>query len=240
MLKAVSISRTYGNIPAYEVLNITDYSLAEARFRNKKKLLSKRRRRLEDDDDKENVRVAMQSSRHRKEKESAPVGTVVTHPPSTLSQLSIQGYFLFPLYLSREDMDSALSKSNASAMASASSKCTASPTSSASSRFVMSAASKSNALTAAIASSKSNVSATASASSKSTASTTASASSARPSSTRKKLSSKSRRTPKQMQAFEKEKRQVFMVKNETYALALREVNENRRDTATTGHASVEY
>jgi hypothetical protein len=102
-----------------------------------------------------------------------------------------------------------------------------------------SASSKSNMSTTARASSKSNALATASASSKSTASTAASASSARPSSTRNQLSSKSRRTPKQMQAFEKEKRQVFMVKNEADAWALREVTENRRDTATTSHVSVE-
>jgi hypothetical protein len=42
-----------------------------------------------------------------------------------------------------------------------------------------------------------------------------------------------------MQALEKEKSQVFMVKNEAYAWALREVNENRRDTATTSHVCVE-
>jgi hypothetical protein len=42
-----------------------------------------------------------------------------------------------------------------------------------------------------------------------------------------------------MQAFEKEKRQAFMVKNEAYAWALREVSENRRDTATTSHVSVD-
>jgi hypothetical protein len=41
-----------------------------------------------------------------------------------------------------------------------------------------------------------------------------------------------------MQAFEKEKRQALMVKNEAYAWALREVSENRRD-ATTIHVSVE-
>jgi hypothetical protein len=42
-----------------------------------------------------------------------------------------------------------------------------------------------------------------------------------------------------MQAFEKEKRQAFMVKNEAYAWALREASENRRDTATTSHVSME-
>jgi hypothetical protein len=230
MLKAVSISRTYDNLPAYEVLKISDYNHAEARCRNKQKMLSKRRQHLEDDDDKENFRVAMQSSRQRKEKERAPVGTVVIHSPSTMSQISTQGSVVFPLPLSREKMDSASSKSNTSATASDSSKCTASTTSSASERFMTSDASKinalttasaslkSNALTTARASLKSNASATASASLKSTASMTASASSARPSSTRNQLSSKSRCTPKQMQAFEKEKRQVFMVKNEAYAL----------------------
>jgi hypothetical protein len=60
MLKAVTISRTYDNLPAYEVLKIADYSHAEARCRKKQKLLSKRRRRLEDDDDKENLRTVMQ------------------------------------------------------------------------------------------------------------------------------------------------------------------------------------
>jgi hypothetical protein len=42
-----------------------------------------------------------------------------------------------------------------------------------------------------------------------------------------------------MQVFEKEKRQAFMVKNEAYAWELREASENRRDTATTSHVSVE-
>jgi hypothetical protein len=42
-----------------------------------------------------------------------------------------------------------------------------------------------------------------------------------------------------MQAFEKDKRQAFMMKNYTYAWALREASENRRDTATTSHVSVE-
>jgi hypothetical protein len=41
-----------------------------------------------------------------------------------------------------------------------------------------------------------------------------------------------------MQAFEKEKRQAFMVMNEAYAWALREASENRRDTATEIHVSV--
>jgi hypothetical protein len=67
MLKAVTVSRTYGNLPAYEVLNIAYYSHAEASFRNKQKLLPKRRRRLDDDDDKENLRAAMQRSRQRKD-----------------------------------------------------------------------------------------------------------------------------------------------------------------------------
>jgi hypothetical protein len=63
MLKAVTISIKYDNLPAYEVLKIMDYSHAEARCRNKQKLLSKRRRCLEDDDDKENLRTAMQRLR---------------------------------------------------------------------------------------------------------------------------------------------------------------------------------
>jgi hypothetical protein len=179
------------------------------------------------------------------------VGIVVIHPPSTMSQLSTQGSVFFPLSLNREEMDSDSSKIKASATASTSSKCTTSKTSSASARFMTSAASKSNAMTMARASSKSDASTTAIASSKSNASATVSASSkrtelmmggassARPSSTINQLSSKSRRTPKQMQAFEKEKRQAFMVKNEAYAWAFREASENRRDTATASHVSVE-
>jgi hypothetical protein len=81
MLKAVTISRTYDNLPAYEVLNIADCRHADARCRNTQKLLSKRHRRLEDDDDEENLRTAMQRSLQRKEKERAPVGNVVIHPP---------------------------------------------------------------------------------------------------------------------------------------------------------------
>jgi hypothetical protein len=104
MLKAVTISRTYDNIPAYEVLKIVDYSHAEARCRNKQKLLSKRGRGLEDDDDRENLRAAMQRSRQRNEKERAPVGTVVIHSPSTMSQLSTQGSVSFPLSLNREEI----------------------------------------------------------------------------------------------------------------------------------------
>jgi hypothetical protein len=203
--------------------------------------------------------VVMQHLRQRKEMEKemdmapvemTPLGTVVIHPPLTMSQLTTQGSVLFPLSLNREEMESALSKSNASKMASASSKCTTSMTASPSARFMASAASKSNSLTTASASSKSNASMTtiasskinssmmASASSKSTTSTTTSSSSAIPSSIRKQLSSKSRCKPKQMQDFEKEKKQVFMVNNEAYAWALREASENRRD-ATTSHVSVE-
>jgi hypothetical protein len=88
MFKAVTVSRIYGNLPAYEVLKIVDYSHAEASCRNKQKLLSKRPRRLDDDDDKENLRMEIQRSRQRKEMERAPVGTVVIHSPLTMSQLS--------------------------------------------------------------------------------------------------------------------------------------------------------
>jgi hypothetical protein len=62
MSKAVTVVRTYGNLPAYEVLNIVDYTHAEASCWNKQKLLLKRRRYLEYDDDKENSWAAMQRS----------------------------------------------------------------------------------------------------------------------------------------------------------------------------------
>jgi hypothetical protein len=81
MLKAVTVSRTYGNLPSYEVLKIVDYSHAEASCRNKQKLISKMRRRLEDDDDKDNLRAAIQRLRQRKEMERASLDTVVMYPP---------------------------------------------------------------------------------------------------------------------------------------------------------------
>jgi hypothetical protein len=107
MLKAVTVSRTYGNLPAYEVLKIADYSHAEASCRNKQKL-----------DDKENLQADIQRLQQRKEMERAPLGIVAIHSPSTTSQLSTQVSVLFPLSLNREEMDSASSKSNASATAS--------------------------------------------------------------------------------------------------------------------------
>jgi hypothetical protein len=169
MLKAVTVSRTYGNLPACEVLKIADYSHAEVSCRNIQKLLSKRRQRLDDEDDKENLWAAIERSRQTKEMERAPVGTVVIHSPSTTIQLSTQGSVLFPLSLNREEMESALSKSNALTTASASSKFTALTMASPSARFVTSAASKSNASKTASASLKSNASTMASASLKSNA-----------------------------------------------------------------------
>jgi hypothetical protein len=59
MKKAFSVARTYGNLPAYTFLKISDYSHAEASCRNKHKLLTKRRQRLDNDEDKENSRVVM-------------------------------------------------------------------------------------------------------------------------------------------------------------------------------------
>jgi hypothetical protein len=66
-----------------------------------------------------------------------------------------------------------------------------------------------------------------SASLKSTASMTTSASSSastRPSSIRNQVSLKSRRTSKQMQAFEKDNRHAFIVNNEVYAWAITEAS----------------
>jgi hypothetical protein len=88
MLKAVTVVRTFGNLPAYVVLKIADYNNADEICRNNQKLFPKRRRRLDDDDDKENSQAAMQHSCQRKERERdrapvdrAPVGTVVINPP---------------------------------------------------------------------------------------------------------------------------------------------------------------
>jgi hypothetical protein len=67
MLKVVTVARTYGNLPACEVLKIADYNHAEASCRNKQKRISKRPQRLDDDDDKKNSRTVMQRSRQRKE-----------------------------------------------------------------------------------------------------------------------------------------------------------------------------
>jgi hypothetical protein len=53
-------------------------------------------------------------------------------------------------------------------------------------------------------------------------------SSARSLSHPKQLSSKSRRTPKQKQSFEKEKRELFHLKNEAHVWALREIEESKR------------
>jgi hypothetical protein len=44
----------------------------------------------------------------------------------------------------------------------------------------------------------------------------------------KQLSSKLRRTPKQNQSFEKEKRELFHLKNEAHVWALREIEDNKR------------
>jgi hypothetical protein len=44
----------------------------------------------------------------------------------------------------------------------------------------------------------------------------------------KQLSSKSRRNPKQKQSLEKEKRELFHLKNESHAWALREIEDNKK------------
>jgi hypothetical protein len=44
----------------------------------------------------------------------------------------------------------------------------------------------------------------------------------------KQLSSKARRTPKQKQSFEKEKRELFNLKSEAHVWALREIKDNKK------------
>jgi hypothetical protein len=54
----------------------------------------------------------------------------------------------------------------------------------------------------------------------------------------KQLSTNSRRTPKQNQAFEKEKREAFNLKNEAHVWAISEIKENKKE-ATRKQLSVE-
>jgi hypothetical protein len=161
MAKALQLSLTYPDVPAYATLKIADFPDDEAQDRNRQTLLSKRRCRVERESSKDNSRSAMARSR----------AWSVANPP--VSSISIRSNTL-------TSSNSGINSS--SDIFSSSHFCSRAPLTTA---FVRTNGSNARAL-----------------------------------SHPKQLSSKSRRTPKQKQSFEKEKRELFNLKNEAHVWAL--------------------